>query len=68
MPSFVFGEKSTRASNSRLLAGVLFNVQPIDPVVYAVLCFVVGGTALLATYLPARRASAVEPLEALRHE
>ncbi len=55
-------------AGSRLLAGVLFNVQPIDPVVYAVLCFVLGGTALLATYLPARRASAVEPLEALRHE
>jgi len=53
---------------SQLLRGLLFQVPPSDPVTYvavASLLAVVGG---LATYLPARRAASIEPLEAIRHE
>jgi predicted permease len=53
---------------SRALRGLLFQVPPSDPVTYLAvvsLLVVVGG---LATYLPARRAAGIEPLEAIRHE
>jgi predicted permease len=52
----------------RLMSTLLFKVSPVDPVAYgaASLCLVV--TAFLASYLPSRRASAVDPVEALRAE
>ena len=53
---------------SRTLATVLFDVRPIDVSVYAVLFVVLGATAMLATYVPALRATRVEPLRALRYE
>jgi len=53
---------------SRTLASVLFDVRPIDVGIYAVLFVVLGVTAMLATYVPALRATRVEPLKALRYE
>jgi putative ABC transport system permease protein len=51
---------------SRLLARLLFEVSSTDPGIVLAALFVVGAVALLASYLPARRASRVDPMEALR--
>jgi len=47
---------------------LLFNVKPTDPAVYASVSGLLIGVALLASYLPARRASKIDPLIALRDE
>ncbi len=47
---------------------LLFNVQPTDPSVYAAVSVVLIAVAMLASYLPARRASRINPLVALRDE
>jgi predicted permease len=52
----------------RLCAGLLFQVSPFDPLAFTIAPAVLIGTALLACYLPARRASRVDPLVALRTE
>jgi putative ABC transport system permease protein len=54
------------AGVSRLLAIVLFDVQPRDPVIFAGVVTVLAVTALAACLVPAWRATRVEPLEALR--
>jgi predicted permease len=51
---------------ARWLKPLLFDESPRDPMVFAVVAAVMLGVALLASYLPARRASAVDPLEAIR--
>ena len=53
---------------TRLMAALLFEVSPLDPPTYAVFSVVLLAAALLATYVPARRATVVEPVEALRAE
>jgi putative ABC transport system permease protein len=53
---------------SRYMTTLLFNVRPTDPAVYAAVSFVLIAVALLASYLPARRASRIDPLIALRDE
>jgi putative ABC transport system permease protein len=53
---------------SRFMTTLLFNVRPTDPAVYAVVSLVLIGVALVASYLPARRASRIDPLIALRNE
>ena len=53
---------------SRSMTTLLFNVRPTDPAVYAAVSFVLIGVALLASYLPARRAARIDPLIALRDE
>jgi putative ABC transport system permease protein len=53
---------------SRVMRGLLFGVGPADPVSYLTAVLLLGGTALAACWLPARRATRVDPLVALRHE
>jgi len=53
---------------SRLLSALLYGVEVVDLPTYAVTASLLGAVALLASYLPARRAARVEPTEALRHE
>ena len=53
---------------TRFLAGMLFGVQPIDAVTFAGMSIVMLAVALLASYVPARRASTVDPVQALRTE
>ena len=51
---------------TRVMSAFLFGVGPLDPMTYAVVSGVLAAVALLATYLPARRASRVDPIVALR--
>jgi putative ABC transport system permease protein len=53
---------------TRLMASLLYNVQPIDPLIFASVPILVLFVALLAAYIPARRAIRVDPMVALRHE
>jgi putative ABC transport system permease protein len=53
---------------SRFLASLLFEVRPTDPVTFALVSAVLLAVALAASYLPARQAMKVDPLEALRYE
>jgi putative ABC transport system permease protein len=53
---------------SRLMKALLFEVSPIDPVTYAAVAVVLVTSAVLASYVPARRAASVDPLDALRAE
>jgi len=52
----------------RLLDSFLFNVSSTDPVVMAAIAAVVLAISFLASYVPARRASKIDPMEALRYE
>jgi ABC-type antimicrobial peptide transport system permease subunit len=52
----------------RLMKSLLFGISPFDPLTYAAVPVFLVAAAMLASYLPARRASAVDPVEALRAE
>ncbi len=56
------------AAVTRLLTSMLFGVKPTDPVTYAAVIGIVLAAALLASYIPARRAMRVDPMVALRYE
>ncbi len=51
-----------------VMSSLLFQVSAVDPLTYILVCVGLGATAALASYLPSRRASAVDPVEALRAE
>ena len=51
---------------TRVMSGLLFAVSPTDPVTFAVVSVLLGAVAVLASYLPARRAASVDPQAALR--
>ncbi len=53
---------------SRLIERLLYGVSGFDPISYLSVCLILGAAALAATWVPARRAVRVEPLQALRYE
>jgi putative ABC transport system permease protein len=53
---------------TQFLQTLLFDIKPTDPLTFGVLTILLAGVALLASFVPARRASRIDPLVALRHE
>jgi len=56
------------AGLTRLMASLLFHVSPVDPLTYVAVSAILIATAMLASYLPSRRAATVDPVETLRAE
>ena len=66
--SGVFAGVALAVVLSRVLRTFLFEVQPNDPMTLIVVGSLFAGVALLACWVPARRAAKVDPLEVLRYE
>ena len=64
----IFVGLAAAAALTRVMSSMLIGVKPTDPVTYAVMCVVFFGIAAIASWLPARRAAALDPTEALRGE
>jgi ABC-type lipoprotein release transport system permease subunit len=56
------------AALSRTMSSLLFGIEPIDPVAYVMAIGAILAAAALATYIPARRAANIDPIETLRAE
>jgi ABC-type antimicrobial peptide transport system permease subunit len=56
------------AALTRLLSTLLYGISPLDPVTYLAVPVVLVVATVLASYLPARRAASVDPVEALKVE
>jgi putative ABC transport system permease protein len=56
------------AGVTRLMTTLLYDVRPLDPLTYAAVTLVLAVAAVLASWIPARRAAAVDPAEALAAE
>ncbi len=52
----------------QLMRSLLFGISPLDPVTYVVMPAVLAAAAVLSSYLPARRAASVDPVDALKEE
>jgi ABC-type antimicrobial peptide transport system permease subunit len=63
----IFG-LAAAAALMRLMESLLFEVSPVDPLTYAAVAGALTAASLAASYLPARRVMAVDPVEALRRE
>ncbi len=53
---------------TRVIASLLYDVSPTDPLTFALVSLILIGVAALASYLPARRAARIDPMAALRYE
>jgi putative ABC transport system permease protein len=54
--------------STRLMRSLLYGVEPGDPMTVAAICIVIGAVALIASWIPARRAARVDPLVAIRYD
>jgi ABC-type antimicrobial peptide transport system permease subunit len=57
---------ATALLTTRLLTGLLFEVRANDPITYSAIACLLGATAALAAWRPARRAATLDPITALR--
>ena len=55
-------------ASTRLLGSLLYGVKPVDPIVFAAMSVTMIAVGVLASYMPARRASSVNPIESLRSD
>jgi ABC-type antimicrobial peptide transport system permease subunit len=53
---------------TRAMSSLLYNVAPTDSLTFALVSLLLAATAMLAMYLPARRATKVDPMTVLRYE
>ena len=53
---------------TRLMSGLLYGIRPDDPVTFIAVALLLGMVAVVASYIPARRAAKTEPMSALRYE
>jgi putative ABC transport system permease protein len=55
-------------ATAKVLSGILYQVGPLDPIAFTVAPLLLAAAALIATWFPARRATHVDPIQALRTE